>query len=241
MLDLKRRSTIALLQLGGFIALAVLPTPPADGQQPPPAADTTGWVGKRIILQFGSVLKVGNQVVDNQKLKASVSGGLKQTSRIYRVERVDGPWLWLKAEGEGTAGWIRAAEVVLYDQAIDYFTNQIRSNPASEQAYTARAHIWKDKGEFDIALADYNEAVRLDANSEVTWNNRGNAWASKAEYDKAISDYDQAIRIDPKYSTAYYNRGIAWRNKKDLDRAIADYTLAISNDPTYSKTYRVTD
>ena len=87
-----------------------------------PAQDATGWVGKRVILQFNSVLRVGKDVVDNQKLEASGRGGLRETSRIYRVEHVNGPWIWLQAEKASAAGWIPAAEVILYDQAIEYFT-----------------------------------------------------------------------------------------------------------------------
>ena len=106
-----------------LLALAAIPTAL-------PAQDGNEWVGKRIILQFNSVLRVGNQVVDNQKRVASGRGGERASSRIYRVEQVNGPWLWIKAENEGASGWIQAAEVIQY-QAIDYFTNQIRANPAS--------------------------------------------------------------------------------------------------------------
>ena len=133
---------------------------------------------------------------------------MRQTSRIYRVEQVNGPWLWLKAEEEGASGWTRAAEVIRYDQAIDYFTNQIRANPANYSAYMRRGHIWRDKKEYDPALADYTEAIRLDPGSEIAYNNHGLAWHAKSEYEKAIADYGEAIRLDPKYVHAYFNRAV---------------------------------
>jgi tetratricopeptide (TPR) repeat protein len=201
------------------------------------AQDAAGWVGKRVLLQFGSVLRVGNDVVDNQKLTANARGGLRKLDRIYRVEQVNGPWLWLQAEGVGIAGWVPAAEVIPFDQAIDYFTNQIRANPANDAAYISRGHIWRDRQEFDLALADFNEALRLDPGSEVCWCNRGNAWSDKKEYDKAIADYTEAIRLDPKDALAYYNRGIAWYAKKDYDKALADYNEAIRLDPKDALAY----
>jgi tetratricopeptide (TPR) repeat protein len=201
------------------------------------AQDAAGWVGKRVLLQFGSVLRVGNDVVDNQKLTANARGGLRKLDRIYRVEQVNGPWLWLQAEGVGIAGWVPAAEVIPFDQAIDYFTNQIRANPANDAAYISRGHIWRDRQEFDLALADFNEALRLDPGSEVCWCNRGNAWSDKKEYDKAIADYTEAIRLDPKDALAYYNRGIAWYAKKDYDKALADYNEAIRLDPKDATAY----
>jgi tetratricopeptide (TPR) repeat protein len=201
------------------------------------AQDAAGWVGKRVILQFGSVLRVGNQVVDNQKLEANARGGLRNSQRIYKVEQVNGPWLWLQAENEGVAGWVPAVEVIPYDQAIDYFTNQIRANPANGSAYISRGHIWNDRKEFDLALADFNEALRLDPGSEVCWHNRGIAWRAKKEYDKAIADFTEAIRLDPKYALAYSNRGNAWSAKKEYDKAIADYNEAIRLDPKFAGAY----
>jgi hypothetical protein len=38
-----------------------------------------GWVGRRVILQFGSVPRVGAEVVDNQKLESGARGGLPKT------------------------------------------------------------------------------------------------------------------------------------------------------------------
>ena len=130
-----------------------------------------------------------------------------------------------------------AAEVIQYDQAIDYFTNQIRANPASASAYISRGQLWEDKKEFDIALADFNDAIRLDPGNESSWCNRGNAWSAKKEYEKAIADYSEAIRLDPKDTSPYVGRGIAWSAKKDYEKAIADYSEAIRLDPKDAYSY----
>ena len=93
--------------------------------------DNSGWIGQRVITHFGAVLQIGNQVVDDEKRSTNlpVSGKDRRVFRVYRVEHVNGHWLWLKAEKEGIEGWVKAEFVIPYDQAIDYFTNQIRSNP----------------------------------------------------------------------------------------------------------------
>jgi tetratricopeptide (TPR) repeat protein len=217
-----------------LLAASLLGGPRSLPAQNVRAAD---WVGQRVILQANSVLRVGNAVVDDQKRERSARGGARAVDRRYRVERVNGPWLWLQAEGEGAAGWIRAAEDIRYDQAIDYFTRQIRANPANDAAYIGRGNIWRDKKEYDLALADFTEAIRIDPGSEVAHNARGNAWLEKLEYDKAIVDYNEAIRIDPKHARAYYNRGIAWKAKSEYDKAIADYNEAIRIDPKYALAY----
>ena len=105
---------------------------------------------------------------------------------------------------------------------------------------TTAARVWRDKGDLDRAIADFNEAIRLDPDPKDAraYNNRGHAWRNKGDLDRAIADYSEAIRLDPKFARAYYNRGFAWRDKGDLDRAIADYTEAIRLDPKNAAYYR---
>ncbi|MGO9812532.1 MAG: tetratricopeptide repeat protein [Isosphaeraceae bacterium] len=212
----------AVLLLAGILA----------GPAPLQAQAENGWIGKRVITQYGTVLQVGNQVVDDEgRGKNLARGKEQQVFRIYKVEQANGPWLWLVAEGSGVKGWAPSANVILFDQAIDYVTNQIRANPGSSACYLWRANVWKERKEFDIAIADCNEAIRLDPGYAAAYNNRGLAWHAKKDYDKAIADFNEAIRLDPGYALAYYNRGLAWHAKKDYDRAIADYNEAIRLDP----------
>jgi hypothetical protein len=86
----------------------------------------SGGLGQRMITGSGTPLKIGRLVVDDGKRDApSVSRGLW----VYRVERVQGPWLWLVPEQEGKSGWVKAGQVVPYDKAIEYFTSEIRAHP----------------------------------------------------------------------------------------------------------------
>ena len=198
------------------------------------------WTGKRVFTQYGTVLKVGDVVVDDEKRTDNlrVNDHDRVLCRVYRVEHVKGEWLWLQDEKSGIAGWVQTKYVIPYEQAIDYYTTFLRSNP---QAYlfNTRGTIWHEKAEYDIAIADYNEAIRLDPKYASAYNNRGVAWGNKKEYDKAIADYNEAIRLDPKYAEAYSNRGSTWRGRKDkdYDKAIADYSEAIRLDPKVVSTY----
>ena len=64
-------------------------------------------------------------------------------------------------------------------------------------AYNKRGIAWKNKGEFDKALADYAMAIRTDPKQRYPWHNRAHLWLSKEEYDKAIADFNQAIKLEP--------------------------------------------
>jgi tetratricopeptide (TPR) repeat protein len=184
------------------------------------------WIGRRVVQRYPAFkLQFENQVIDT-----------KTRLETYRVEQVNGPWLFLRA-GE-LSGWAQADQVVPVERAIDFFTDYIRANPGDVHGYSMRAKIWlEEKKEPDIALGDYNEAIRLDPNAAQVFNNRGRVWAAKQEYDKAIADYNEAIRLDPRSALAYFNHGIAWTAKLGYDQAIADFNEAIRLDPQYVSAY----
>jgi tetratricopeptide (TPR) repeat protein len=186
-----------------------------------------GWLGKDVVQKTsGFALRLPTGVVERSRTQLP----------IYRVENVNGPWLWLRARG--LEGYGLADEVVLVDKAIDHFTSQIRANPGDSFGYTMRAKILRDvKGEIDLAISDYNEAIRLDPTAGHLYAARGNAWRAKKQYDRAIANYDEAIKLDPKEAITYSSRGNAWQDMREYDRAIADYGEAIKLDPKYTAAY----
>ncbi len=111
------------------------------------------------------------------------------------------------------------------------------STVAVAATYYNRGIAWKQKGDSDKAIADYNEAIRHNPQYALAYNNRGNAWQQKGDNGKALADFNEAIRLNPHDPFAYYNRGIAWGNKGDYDKAIADYKEAIRLNPQFAPAY----
>jgi cytochrome c-type biogenesis protein CcmH/NrfG len=181
--------------------------------------DNFNWVGTRVVVKSSNIkLKIGPQEIDR-----------KRSTDIYRVERVDRPWLWLHAPG--VSGWARITDVVPLDQAIDYFTRVIQANPGRASAYAMRARVWQEKKELDKAISDYNEAIRLDPRIAHVFSNRGSAWFDKKQYDRALADFNEALRLDPNFVDA--NNHLAWlwatcpnAKYRDGKRAVAFGTKA---------------
>ena len=73
--------------------------------------------------------------------------------------------------------------------------------------YNNRGYAYRDKGDTDRAIADFNEAIRLDPKNAIAYTNRGLAYGDKGDTDRAIADLTEAIRLDPKNAIAYTNRG----------------------------------
>jgi lipoprotein NlpI len=92
--------------------------------------------------------------------------------------------------------------------------------------YNNRGNKWRDQGDPDSAIADYNEAIRLDPRFPQAYLNRGGAERGKGEYDRAIADYNEAIRLDPQYALAIISRGAAEYLAGRLDAAAADLAAA---------------
>ena len=91
-----------------------------------------------------------------------------------------------------------------------------RSDPPAARAsplYNLRGSAYYDKGEYDIAIADFNDALRIGPPSGIIFHNRGNAWRAKGEYAKAIADYD-AVDQGRSEVGAFPGRTAASRNRR---------------------------
>ncbi|MGH6841998.1 MAG: sodium:proton antiporter NhaD, partial [Methylocella sp.] len=99
------------------------------------------------------------------------------------------------------------------------------------------AKAYRDKGDFDKALANYDEAVRLDPKPAPSYFDRGEIHQAKGNFDQAIADFGQATARDPKFAAAYNNRGLAFSAKGDLDKALADFDEAVRLDPKFAAAF----
>jgi tetratricopeptide (TPR) repeat protein len=188
-----------------------------------PAPAVAGWVGQRVILKRNAVLKVGEQVVDDPDREALSSGGQRAVLRTYRVERENGPWLWLVPDSEGVPGWTKAANIVPTEGAMAYLDDETRAHPGEYLHFLRRGLLRELQGDHDRAIADFSEAIRLEPRATAAYDQRGRVRHLKGDVAGAISDYDSAVRIDPSDAFGYLLRAQAWQAKGDLDHAIADY------------------
>ncbi len=105
--------------------------------------------------------------------------------------------------------------------------------PAPDFAfYRKRADESIVKGEFDLAVNDYNKAIELNPKDAVAYLNRGRAYHNKTNYDLAIADFDKVIELNPKETSAYLNRGNAFEKKGNAQQAIGDYKKVVELDAT---------
>ncbi len=93
-------------------------------------------------------------------------------------------------------------------------------------AYHYRGSAYKDKGDYDQAIADYSRAIELDPKFTNLYVDRADAYMVKGDYDRVIADASRLIELKD-LTRGYTRRGDAYRYKGDYDSAIADYSRAI--------------
>ncbi len=96
--------------------------------------------------------------------------------------------------------------------------------------YQKRADENIGKGEYDLAIVDYNKALELNPKSVPAYFNRGRAFYFKREFAEAVASYNKVIELTPNDSVAFYNRGVTYEKMGDALKAMEDYQKAVELD-----------
>lgn len=116
-------------------------------------------------------------------------------------------------------------------------TKAIAPTPNDAEAYYKRGVAYGEKGEFDLAIEDFNKVIALNPDSAEAYYNRGFAYNSKGAIDRAIEDYNKAVQLNPNYTLAYYNRGNAYYEKQEFAQSITDYNKTLELKPQLAEAY----
>jgi len=135
-------------------------------------------------------------------------------------------------------GWIKCLglEGSIPDTVIDGCTAMIQSGREPPKrlatAFDNRGVAYRHKGQYDLALEDYEQAIRLNPSNANAYNNRGIVYRIKGEYARAIADYDEAIWLkNGDYPAAYYNRALAYADKGEYELSLRDFDVVMRFNP----------
>ena len=104
--------------------------------------------------------------------------------------------------------------------------------PPDFSFYQTRADQNSGKGEFSLALADYNKTLEMKPDNAVAYLGRGKAHYNLKSYDLSVKDFDKALELNPKDSVAFLNRGESYERLGDPRKAMVDYQKATEIDPS---------
>jgi len=101
-----------------------------------------------------------------------------------------------------------------------------QSNETLAGILNNRGNFYKQKGEINQAISDYNEAIRQNPGLAEGYYNRAVAYQAKGSQSLALSDLNQAIKINPNFAEAYYGRAKVYFNLNDYHNSIEDIRKA---------------
>ena len=135
------------------------------------------------------------------------------------------------SEGEDFAKRYKMRYVTVKNRSLENYKEAVEINE--------RGKIHREKGQYDLALADFTEAIAL-ANYPEAYSNRGIVYGMQGQYNLAISDFTEALAIGKylDFAAIYHNRGVSYYYLELYDLAVADYTKAIELAPGYIRAYR---
>lgn len=96
--------------------------------------------------------------------------------------------------------------------------------------YQKRADENVGRGEYDLAIVDYNKAVELNPKSVPAYFNRARAFYFKRDFAGAVESYGKVIELTPNDSVVFFNRAVAYEKMGDALKAAEDYEKAIALD-----------
>ncbi len=118
----------------------------------------------------------------------------------------------------------------LFSEAIHYFKEIIKLDPANEQAYYEAANCLDLMNKFDEAIALLNQLIDLEPYNATAWYNLGVIHTKLNHFKEAIDAFDFCLVIDDSYTVAKFNKANALVELEQFDEAIKTYQEVIEDE-----------
>ncbi len=117
-----------------------------------------------------------------------------------------------------------------FDKALEFFNQVLSLKPQHIKALEARAVIYLQKGEIELAEKDLKLALNLEPENARLYYRLGQVYYRKKDLDQALELFTRAIELDPTYTASYMARSQVLRDKGleeaadlELDKAVSLY------------------
>ena len=104
-------------------------------------------------------------------------------------------------------------------------------------AYDSRGGAYKEKGNLQKALIDYDRVIEICPDNWKAYNNRGMVYFAKNDYHRAIADYTRSIKLNPIVEETYNNRAKTYAALRLYDQAFRDFNRALEINPGFALAY----
>jgi len=129
-----------------------------------------------------------------------------------------------------TAAWAQSSRQTCLNEtgerAITACTAVIKDNSGDVEAYQSRGSEYARRGDFDLAIADYDAAIKLNPDYPLAYYNRGLAFENKNQLQEALADFRRSAGLSP--------------SDRNTQEAIARVTAALGSGAPSAPSNRIT-
>lgn len=175
--------------------------------------------------------------------RARAQQALGQTEAMSRDARraVEACSLALEARPDDPRTiYVRGLARLLLGQEEEALQDFITAGDLDEglvEARSERGHIYRRRGRFAEAIAQFSAAVAQRPDYAVGYLERARARFESKDLLAARDDCDRALQINPQYSRAWHNRGLINLQLGEVLAAVQDLTRAITARPGYASAH----
>lgn len=129
---------------------------------------------------------------------------------------------------------IRAAymrSIAFQSEAAAADSAQPDKGPTTAAGYITRGNGRLDKGEYDLAIADFDKALEIDPTAAMAFADRGMANIRKRNLELARKDLDAAYALNPRNQVVFRGRGVLALYADDLAQAIEAFATSLEIEP----------
>ena len=169
----------------------------------------------------------------------------KITLTLKKIEQYDKPAI----ENEVSLNLIERANQLYeerkYDEALVSYEQFLEKNPNAYQVHLSIGDCYREKGELDKAIEEYNRVLEQAKNDDLMGKEMaakalagiGECYMSKEDFEEAQNFFKQSIDNYPENEILAYNVGEIYFSNQKIDEAIHYFELAIQIKPKWSDPY----
>jgi len=201
----------------------------------PKGDDNKSWVGKTVLPKKYAPTALGRPIEPSPKAGVTsyaLPMSLRDASYSVKSEKDT----QLEIFDDEFICTMEKEELVVLEDAVEYFTKSLKANDKDTFALTSRGWAYYLLSKPDKAIADFDAFLKLTPadrlpppSSPGRWEglvNRGLVFAEQGQFEKAIRDLDEAVQDPRAGAIARVNRGYTYALKGEYEKAIADYRVA---------------
>ncbi|MDX2303938.1 MAG: tetratricopeptide repeat protein [Microscillaceae bacterium] len=132
-----------------------------------------------------------------------------------------------------SSGKQKLAEGV-FTEAVDDFSEAIRYDNQSSEAYFNRAEAYYELRRYDEALRDYSKSIQLEPENAMSWFQRGLTYAALHKTELAYYDFSTTIERNGRFEAAYVERANLHRLERRYKFALRDCEDALKINPNFA-------